>query len=272
MESRRRRLADHALERYARTRIAVKRLVARLRPGERAQASMFFDAFPRFYETTQTSAAYGRLNLRYEAIFAQNADIFAGARVLDIACHDGRWSLAALRTGAAAVIGVEAREDLVEAARHNLDLYAAGKRYDFRAGDIFEVLADETFDVDVVLCLGFLYHTLRYNELMRRIRDLDPGYLIVDTAVQRKRGYFVHLRTEREQEARSAVTDRFSHKDMTIVGRPSVRALRLLVETYGFELERLSDWDMLIRDNPALEHVTDYATGRRVTARCVATG
>ena len=57
---------------------------------------MFFDAYPRFYETSKTSASRGRLNLRYEAIFGENADVFRGARVLDIASHDGRWSLAAL--------------------------------------------------------------------------------------------------------------------------------------------------------------------------------
>ena len=71
---------------------------------------MFFDAFPRFYETSQTGDPRERINLRYEAIFAHNADVFQGARVLDIASHDGRWSLAALRTGAAEVIGIEARE------------------------------------------------------------------------------------------------------------------------------------------------------------------
>src|SRR6476661_8939613 len=77
-------------------------------PGSRT-ASMFFDKYPRFYETSQTTATRGRLNLRYEAIFAENRDIFAGAKVLDIASHDGRWSLAALECGAASVIGIEAR-------------------------------------------------------------------------------------------------------------------------------------------------------------------
>lgn len=232
---------------------------------------MFFDAFPRFYETTQTQAFKGRLNLRYEAIFAQNADLFPGARVLDIASHDGRWSLAALRNGAAEVIGIEARDDLVEDARENLDLYAPGRRYEFRAGDVFEVLADERFDVDVVLCLGFLYHTLRYNELMRRIRDLEPRHLLVDTAVERKKAVVVHLRTERAEVPRNAVADRFSHGDVTLVGRPSLRALELILESYGFEIERFSDWEALIEANqPLTKVVTDYANGGRVTARCVA--
>jgi predicted nicotinamide N-methyase len=252
--------------------MSAKRIAARRGGTERAPASMFFDSFPRFYETTQTRAAQGRLNLRYEAIFAQNADIFRGARVLDIASHDGRWSLAALHTGAAEVIGIEAREDLVEDARANLDLYAEGKKYDFRAGDIFKVLDDEQFEVDVVLCLGFLYHTLRYNELMWLIRELDPRYLIVDTAVERRRGYLIHVRTEQGERARNAVVDRFSHADKTVVGRPTVKALRLILRSYGFGIERFSDWDTVIRDNPTFEQVNDYATRRRITLRCASTG
>jgi hypothetical protein len=53
-------------------------------PGSRA-ASWFFEQFPRFYRTSSTAPATARLNLRYEAIFGQNRDIFAGAPVLDLA-------------------------------------------------------------------------------------------------------------------------------------------------------------------------------------------
>jgi len=262
-------------------RASVRRFLGRDRAGQQAQgpppeettpASMFFDAFPRFHETTQTHQLDGRLNLRYEAIFAQNADLFPGARVLDIASHDGRWSLAALRTGAAEVIGIEARDDLVEAARENLDLYAPGERHEFITGDIFEVLAEKHLEVDVVLCLGFLYHTLRYNELMRRIRDLEPRCLIMDTAVERKKAVVVHLRTEQTERPRNAVADRFSHGGLTLVGRPSLRALELILRSYGFEIERFSDWETLIEANQSLkEEVADYASGGRVTARCVVT-
>ena len=33
------------------------------------------------------------MNERYEALFASNRDVFDGARVLDLASHDGRYSL-----------------------------------------------------------------------------------------------------------------------------------------------------------------------------------
>jgi 2-polyprenyl-3-methyl-5-hydroxy-6-metoxy-1,4-benzoquinol methylase len=243
------------------------------RPRGSARASMFFDAYPRFYETAEAGPGRGRLNLRYEAIIGENDDIFPGARVLDLACHDGRWSLAALRAGAAEVVGIEAREDLVASARENLQHYCGQDgSYRFVSGDVFDVLARESFEADVVLCLGFLYHTLRYNELMRRIRDLNPRYLIVDTAVIRgETRPHVDLRLERDLRARDAVPDPYSFNRRTIVGRPSLSALALLLDTYDFAIERLSDWPAILRDNPDVARVDQYARGERVTARCFST-
>ena len=150
-------------------------------PGSRT-ASWFFEQFPLFYVTSSTAPTTTRLNLRYEAIFGENRDIFAGARVLDLASHDGRWSLAALATGARSVIGIEARPELVKAASENLGEYGYGADCArFVTGDVHEVLNTHDFEADVVLCLGFFYHTLRYNELLDGIRRTNARYLIVDT-------------------------------------------------------------------------------------------
>lgn len=253
---------------------AVPSVLVPRRPPGTAQASMFFDKHPRFFATSRTAPHRGRLNLRYEAIFAENRDIFAGARVLDIASHDGRWSFAALETGATEVLGIEAREELVDAARENLAHYGAdASSYRFVAGDVFEVLGREEGEVDVVLCLGFLYHTLRYPELLRRIRDRDPRYLVIDTVVVSGNAKpVVHLYTERTERERNAVLDSFSHGTKTVVGWPSVQGLEALVEAYGFAVESYSDWGSLIRDNPDVENVSDYGAARRVTARCVSVG
>ncbi len=79
-----------------------------------AQASMFFDDFPRFGKRKRV------MNLRHEAIIRQNVDVLRGSRVLDLACSEGAWSFAALDGGAVHVIGVESREDKVENARRAL--------------------------------------------------------------------------------------------------------------------------------------------------------
>jgi hypothetical protein len=248
-------------------------LVPRGAPGS-ARASLFFDRFPRFFETSTTSARRDRLNLRYEAIVGQNADIFPGARVLDIASHDGRWSFAALQAGAAEVTGIEARDDLARAAGETFAHYGVDEgRYRFVVGDVLDVLAREAFQADVVLCLGFLYHTLRYGELMHRIRAVNPRFLVVDTIVlPHERAPVVRIRSESGEAERSAVADAFSHGGRTLVGTPSLRALESILGVYGFEVERYSDWGALLRDNPELTGAGGYARGKRVTARCVSRG
>jgi 2-polyprenyl-3-methyl-5-hydroxy-6-metoxy-1,4-benzoquinol methylase len=83
----------------------------------------FFDSYPRFYSTSQTGAKPNRLNKRHRALIDSNEAIIRGKSVLDIASHDGRWSLAAYRAGACHVVGIEAREHLVKSAQANMREY-----------------------------------------------------------------------------------------------------------------------------------------------------
>jgi hypothetical protein len=234
---------------------------------------MFFERYPQFYETSQTSASSGRLNLRYEAIFAEHSDLFEGARVLDIASHDGRWSVAALATGAKSVVGIEARPDLVEHARANLATYGyRDDQFRFIAGDVLEVMRTEKIEVDLVLCLGFLYHTLRYNELFHGIASTGAEHLIIDTRAPRMPGRraAVHLRAERTSREGNAVVDEFSVGSNVLIGQPNLKAVRTMLSAYGYRVERLSDWPALLRDNPGLSGIADYAERKRMTIRCVA--
>lgn len=236
-------------------------------PGS-AVASNFFDDYPRFFETSETFAHAVRLNLRYEAIFGQNRDIFDGATVLDIASHDGRWTFAALQTGASKVIGVEARPELVNRARSNLDHYDVSKdRYEFLTGDVFQVLRDEDIDVDLVLCLGFFYHTLRYNELLHHIKATSPAHLIIDSRIAKLEGPFVRVRTEPAIVQGNAVADEFNTGERVLTGWPTAGAITTMVEAYGFDLAARTDWAALLRDNPTDESVDIYKTGARTTLR-----
>lgn len=243
-------------------------------PGSRAVTSGFFDRYPRFYETSETFAYPSRLNLRHEAIFGENRDVFAGARVLDIASHDGRWSFAALEAGAASVVGIEGRPELVEAANATFAHYdVSPERYRFIADDVFHALADGDWEFDVVMCLGFLYHTLRYNELMARIRRCGPTHLIIDTEVATDDRPLAHLRVENVVPQRNAVADELTYEDSVLSGRPSVRGLETIVGAYGFDFESFSDWPGLTRDNPEnADQFKNYLRGRRVTVRCKARG
>ena len=229
---------------------------------------MFAEDYPRFDEVSELPSRPERMNARYEALFASNRDIFDGARVLDLASHDGRYSFAALKTGAAHVTGVEVRESLIQQAQETFAFYGQNpETYRFVCGDVFEVLAQEIFDVDVVLCLGFLYHTYRHTELMYRLHGLTPKHLIIDTMVVP--GTWPSLKLIREQsveDIRSAGQDAFS-VGKVLVARPSLPALQLLLDTYGFEIESMYDWRTKLagRSTPGLN---GYAKGKRVTLRC----
>jgi hypothetical protein len=240
-------------------------------PGSRP-ASWFFEQYPRFYTTSSTAPTTARLNLRYEAIIADNRDVLGGASVIDLASHDGRWSLAALAAGAKSVTGVEARPDLVQAAADTLGQYGYGAdRARFVTGDVHEVLASGGLTADVVLCLGFLYHTLRYNELLAGISRTRARYLIIDTFSPFMMGPVasVNVITEDADEQGKAAADSLSHGPSVLVGRPNLGGLRVMLGAYGYRVERLSDWAGLLRDNPGSSDCGDYASQKRITARCV---
>lgn len=260
------------------------------RPAQRFSASqpggiVFGDDYARFVEVSELTPKPNaqdrgqrhrsaveqrkRMNERYEAVFASNRDILEGARVLDLASHDGRFSFAALTAGAAHVIGVEVRQSLIDKAQETFAFYDQDPQtYRFVCGDVFEVLTRERFDVDVVLCLGYLYHTYRHTELMYRLHQLDAKHLIVDTMVEP--GTEPTLRVIGEPNAediRSASLDDYA-VGRVLVLRPSVPALQMLLYAYGFEIESMYDWKSRLADRPLMPGLKGYAVGERVTLRC----
>lgn len=238
-------------------------------PAGSRRSVKFFDDYPRFFETSVTAPYPWRLNLRYDAIFDENREIFQGARVLDISSHDGRWSLAALKTGAASVVGIEARPDLVQNSHDNLAHYGCDESsYRFIAGDVYEVMENEKIEVDIVMCLGFLYHTLRYNELFKRMSDCNPAWMLIDTEVlPMEPDSLVRIRAEGVGRQNNAVADSLSRGHTVLSGRPSQEAIKVMARAYGYDVKGRSDWGSLLRDNPGADGVTDYRERRRITVR-----
>jgi protein-L-isoaspartate O-methyltransferase len=232
---------------------------------------MFFDDHPEFLETSTTAASLGRLNLRHLAIIDHHRDVLAGARVLDIASHDGRWTFAALEAGAAHVTGIEGRPELVENALRTLEAKGIDRsRYDFHVGDVHDVLTNGVGPMDVVMCLGFLYHTLRYPELLAGIRATGARHIIVDSKVSANTSRAVVRLVSNPGEIQSmAVEDRFSHNGKSLVGVPNPRALRQMLRMYGYQVTDESDWATLTGRHPEIGGVNQYATGERITVLAV---
>jgi Methyltransferase domain len=230
---------------------------------------MFFDRHPEFLETSRTASSRSRLNLRHVGIIRENREVLRGSRVLDIASHDGRWAYAALDAGAAHVTGIEGRPELVD--RANSTFRAKGvpdDAYRFIQGDVHERLHDPDVTADVVMCLGFLYHTSRYAELFAGIASTRAEYVIIDTRVLvGVEGPMVRVRPERTAHEAKALRDRYALGKQVLSAVPSEEAVVVMLETAGYEVDHRTDWTQLLAGRPRARHVLQYRRGRRVTLR-----
>jgi hypothetical protein len=215
----------------------------------------FFDAYPRFVETSETGPWLDRLNARYYALIHENRARIEGARVLDLASHDGRFTFAALRAGAARVVGIEHDPRLVQAATEHLEHYGLPReRYDFVAGDLFECIrASEP--CDVVFVFGILYHVNDHMRLLTELAELDARTMIFDTNVSTKPDAVIELR--------APIAGSPPPPGSQLEGWPTRAALEAMWSSFGWTYE-FFDWRAADRaDHPKLD---DYAGGRRVTA------
>ncbi len=224
----------------------------------------FCDRFPRFLETTETIPSTNRLNCRYRAVIAANAKIFAGQRVLDLGSHDGRWSFAALEAGARHVTGIEARPRLLEKANDNFSFYKVDRsRYRFILGEaLAELSLLQDNSIDIMMCLGFFYHTLGHTQILLEARRLGARYIIMDTGVTGDAEPLIRLLYEPVSDARMSVDYSGGGRSHALVGVPSRAAVTAMLDYADYEAE-FFDWhDGSIVDWTDIE---DYRTGRRVT-------
>jgi len=215
----------------------------------------FFDAFPRFVETSETGPWLERLNARYVALIHENRALLEGARVLDLASHDGRFTFAALRNGAAHVIGIEHDARLVQAATANLAAYDVPREcYDFVSGDLFECIR-AAGPCDVVFVFGILYHVNDHMRLLTEIAELDARTVVIDTMVSTRKDAVIELR--------APIVGAPPPPGSQLEGWPTRAALEAMWSSLGWTWEYF-DWRASgMAGHPKLD---DYAGGRRLTA------
>lgn len=226
----------------------------------------FFDEYPAFFGTSNTGATPNRLNKRHRAIFESDPGAFAGATILDMASHDGRWSFAAVKAGGAHVTGVEPRRHLIEEANRSFLRYGVpNSAYEFAQDDVFNYLRRTKKKFGVMLCLGFFYHTYRHPELLALIKRLNPEYLIVDSQIVKTEGLVCGVRKDRVDAEFEAYQEESTYRGMTYVAMPSMALLKDMLSHFRFELFEV-EWPALIGDDA--RGVEDYADGRRATLIC----
>ena len=243
----------------------------------------FFDQFPRFYATSQTSPVPHRLNARHTAITEVNGEHLSGRKVLGIASHDGRWSFAALKAGAAHVVGIEPRDELVNNAHQTFaECGIESDRFSFLRGDVFDVLREGGHKFDVALCLGFFYLTIRHAELLDLIERTGAKLVVIDTEVTPtvdqlpvtptgdprivyRNPCMVQLLRDPVASEQMAWHDAMTRNGHTIVGRPSRAAIEFMADHFGFRCSRF-DWRRhFSAHDHARSSMVDYDEGWRDT-------
>lgn len=199
----------------------------------------FIDDLPHYVEGGPASK---RMNRRHDFLIKDFAEDIAGAKVLDLASHDGRWCYAFAGAGAASVVGIEARPHLVAEFPDYPDPALRGK-VDLRVGDLFdgirsEIAKGETYDV--VSVLGILYHIMDHFSLFQLLRELKPKLVIVDSEFVLRDNATIQLIYERTDNILNAAPQ-YSGQKRALKGVPTFSAMEMIAESLNYDID-WSDW------------------------------
>lgn len=217
----------------------------------------FFGEFPDFVESSETGHWTQRLNARYQALIHANRELLAGARVLDIASHDGRFGFAALKNGASHAVGIDIKSHLAQTGRRHMATYGVpADRYTFLTGDIFDCLEGEAANgpFDVVFCFGIFYHINHHIRLLEDIFNLGPRAVILDTRVSKLDGAVIELC--------SPLRGSPPPPGSNLEGVPTRAALEAMLSSFGWTYHYFN-WEASgLLDRPQMD---DYRVGDRVS-------
>ena len=104
------------------------------------------------------------------------------ARVIDLGCLEGAFSIELARRGAQHVLGVEARQLSVDRCNLVGDLLGL-TNVSFRCADLHDELRRAPDGFDAVLATGILYHLPDPAASLNAIRAACRGFALVDTHV-----------------------------------------------------------------------------------------
>ncbi len=212
--------------------------------------------------------ALKRLNSRHRLLIEPFVPQIRGARVLDLACHDGRWSYALAAAGADEVLGIEARQELIDKFDEFPDRDMKS-RVTLRCADIFTALEDlaargEIFNV--VAVYGIFYHIMDHYRLLNLIRRLRPKIILIDSEFIMVDNGIIQILTEKTDTPLNAVADH-AYQPRIAVGVPSHRATELMAETLDYEVTWLQSGLILGEDRDGMHDY--FRPGRKQRQACV---
>jgi tRNA (mo5U34)-methyltransferase len=173
--------------------------------------------------------AANRHQQRYRYFFEPLLELCGGSlkghRVLDLGCNVGAWSLTAAEAGADFILGVDGREVPIDKANARFEAAGVDRgRYRFEVGNILDLPADPS--LDVVLCLGVLYHVAKPVELFEVMREAKV--VVIDTEVSLLPGSAFAVGHEETTLGMNAI-------DYELILWPTRQAVIDLAQQFGFD-------------------------------------
>lgn len=226
-----------------------------------------FDNLP-FY--TGDAKAIKRLNQRRRSIIEPFVEQINEATILDLGCHDGRWSYAMAAAGARSVVGIEGRQELIDRFSMFPDGDAKSK-VSLVCGDVFDeldVMVSRGQTFDVVAILGVFYHVMDHFRLLQLVRQLEPKLVIIDSEFIEADNAMIQLVKESTDNVLNSIPQ-IEGQGKAIIGIPSKRALESMSEALAYELNWI---DKRIVFGDDREGLHDYFRNhRKVRSTCYLT-
>jgi len=105
-----------------------------------------------------------------------------GLSALDLASHQGWFSVNMARAGFSPVLGIDARQSHVDDSNLIARIYEMDQ-LTFHKGDLHDQSVDKLGQFDVVLMLGLLYHLENPVGALRKCRELCKNLCIIETQI-----------------------------------------------------------------------------------------
>jgi SAM-dependent methyltransferase len=112
---------------------------------------------------------------RYHFAFEECGDV-NGARVLDVGCGTGRFSVECVKRGAARVVGIDFSPSMIEFSRRVAREMGVSDRCEFVADDFVSHRFGEKFDL--VLAMGLFDYVEHPEAIFAKVAELSPRKFI----------------------------------------------------------------------------------------------
>lgn len=123
-----------------------------------------------------------RLALMEQALDAAVGRDCSGLSALDLACHQGWFSMHLARRGFRSILGVDGRDEHLADARLMAEVLGV-KSFTTRKLDLEEARAADVGEHDVTLMLGLLYHLENPVRVLRLARAATRKLMLIETQV-----------------------------------------------------------------------------------------